>query len=94
MTSRTFAFAVAQWRMLRTEFENYRASAYLFAEEECRGAMLNERGKKAGVDAYSLFMGNEARARAYASPELLEHWERWGRLTFAEFERQHYEEAS
>ena len=89
--SAIFKLAVAHWRNVRAEYENYREAAYERAETDCNGALLNERGKKAGVDPYSLFMGNAARAYAYASEELVEHWERYPRLTFTDFERQQLE---
>lgn len=88
-----FTSAVEQWRAIRTEFEIVREAAYELAEHETHGQLLNKRGKKAGVDAYSLFIGNEARAFAYASEELIEHWRRHPRLTFAEFESQTSEAA-
>lgn len=84
----TFGIAVATWHALRAEFENVRQAAYDRAVNDTNGALLNERGREKGIDAYDLFIGNETRARAYASPELLEHWDRYPRLTFAAYERQ------
>lgn len=52
------------------------------------GVLLNRRGREAGVDERSLFTGPEKRARAYASPELLEWWEHNPRPTQAYFEGQ------
>jgi hypothetical protein len=40
------------------------------------------------VDALSLFMGNEVRAHAFASEELLEHWRAHERPVYERFERQ------
>jgi len=48
---------------------------WLAAERETRGVMLNRRGREAGIDEKSLFRGPEARAREYASEELLNYWE-------------------
>ena len=48
---------------------------WLAAERETRGVMLNRRGREAGIDEKSLFRGPEARARKYASEELLNYWE-------------------
>lgn len=76
----------------RAEFEDYRLMAYERASEACRGALLNERGRRAGIDSYSLFMGTEARAMAYASDELKEHWASNRRPTFAWFEREHLDQ--
>jgi hypothetical protein len=88
VTSAVFAHAAAVRARLRADYEQVRGSAYLAAEEATRGALVNARGKRAGIDAYSLFMGSGVRARAYASEELLEHWESHPRLTFTEYERQ------
>lgn len=78
--------ALREWRTMRDEFELYRESAYARAHEACRGELLNRTGKAAGVDAYSLFIGPEARAMRYASEELREHWTRHPRVTVADFE--------
>jgi hypothetical protein len=82
------ANAIDQWRELRAEYELVLEAAYRRAEDECNGRLLNAAGREKGIDPYSLFMGNDARARCYASPELLDHWARYPRLTFARFERQ------
>lgn len=86
--SASFDAAVRQWRTLRADFEILREAAYERAETECNGALLNDRGRRAGIDPYSLFMGTRARAYAYASEELIDHWKVYPRLTFAEFESQ------
>ena len=86
--SAIFALAADEWRRMKEQYDLYHEAAYEQAETACNGVLLNERGKKAGVDAYSLFKGPWARARAYASEELIEHWSRHPRLTVAEFERQ------
>lgn len=72
-------------RECRAEFEDYRFAEYMRAEEACRGALLNRRGRDAGIDALDLFMGNGARATAYASDELREWWVVNGRPTFQSF---------
>jgi hypothetical protein len=76
------------WRMLRAEYELAREAAYAAAEDGCRGVLLNARGERAGVSAYSLFMGPWSVAKAYASEELLEWWATHPRVTFAEYEQQ------
>ena len=58
------------------------------AEAATKGVMLNRRGKEAGVNERSLFTGLEARARAYASEELLTYWETNPRPTAAYFQGQ------
>ncbi|MCU1418698.1 MAG: serine/threonine kinase [Schumannella sp.] len=84
--SKIFALAASRWRVMRAEYENYREGAYLRAETACNGVLLNERGKRAGVNPYGLFIGPEVRALAYASEELVEHWRQYPRMTFAQFE--------
>jgi hypothetical protein len=79
--------ALANWRECRAEYDLTLYADYERAAEACRDALLNARGRRAGVDPLSLFMGNEARAHAYASDELLEHWRSHPRVTFARFER-------
>jgi hypothetical protein len=88
VTSAVFAHAAAVRATLRADYEQVRGSAYLAAEEATRGALLNARGKRQGIDAYSLFIGSDVRARAYASDELLEWWASHPRLTFTAYERQ------
>jgi hypothetical protein len=79
----------ADWREAREAYDAVLLSAYARAEEATNGALLNARGRAAaGVTAISLFMGPAVRAYAYASPELVEHWEKYPRMTFADFERQ------
>jgi hypothetical protein len=83
-----FAQFLAQWAQVRDEYEDYRLSAYEEAAEACRGSLLNARGRALGIDSLSLFMGNQSRAYAYASAELLDHWATHPRVTFAQFEAQ------
>jgi hypothetical protein len=86
-----FAHASRTWRALRAEFETVRESAFREASNACNGVLLNVRGKKQGVDPYTLFIGNEVRAHAYASEELVEWWRKHPRLTWTAFERQSIE---
>ena len=65
---------VAERAVIREAFEEYRAAAYLLAEDECRGALLNALGRRRGISSYSLFMGPTRNAYAYASAELVEYW--------------------
>lgn len=80
-----------QYAAMRADYDLHLEAAYARAAEECRGRLLNDRGRRAGIDAHSLFYGPAARAAAYASPELIEHWARYPRLTVADFERQHFD---
>lgn len=77
----------AAYRAARDEFDAVLTLAYDRAEAATNGALLNSRGRAKGVDPESLFLGPAVRAYAYASPELVEHWESHPRVTFAEFEQ-------
>lgn len=78
----------AAWRECRAEYDETLYTQYMAAEEATNGAMLNARGRQEGIGPFTLFMGNETRALAYASEELAEHWQSHPRITFAKFERQ------
>lgn len=80
--------AFSDWRECRAEFELYLESAYERAADATNDRLLNEAGRRAGVKPVSLFMGPAVRAYKYASPELIEHWERYPRMPYQEFERQ------
>jgi hypothetical protein len=76
------AAAHGRWSR-RSQHEEQIEHAYITAERETRGNMVNRKGEAAGVSPRSLFTGSEDRARRYASPELLEHWEQHHRPTAA-----------
>ncbi|MCZ4324770.1 hypothetical protein [Brachybacterium paraconglomeratum] len=82
----TVTAALASWRAMRDEFELYREAAYTRAVADCRGVLLTPAAVAAGISAYSLFIGPEARALRWASEELREWWAEHGRPTVAEFE--------
>jgi hypothetical protein len=65
----------------RSAFKDHARQAYLDAEDVTRGILLNRAGKAAGIHPSSLFTGNEATARKYASEELLGYWQENGRMT-------------
>jgi len=81
------AEAFAARRECREDYELALYANYVRAEAATNGALLNERGRKRDIDPFTLFMGNHVRAHAYASAELIEHWETHPRVTFAAFER-------
>lgn len=83
-----FEQALASWRECRAEYDLVLYAQYEAAEDATRGALLNDRGRAAGVDPITLFMGPAQRAAAYASEELIEHWQEHPRTPFARFERQ------
>lgn len=85
--SEHFERALADWRECRAEYERALLAAYEKAAEACRDRLVNAKGRAKGIDPISLFMGNRARAYAYASEELREWWETHPRQPFVEFER-------
>lgn len=76
----------AAYRAARDAYDAVLTLAYDRAESATNGALLNARGRAKGIDPASLFLGPAVHAYAYASPELVEHWEKHPRVTFAEFE--------
>lgn len=71
--------------LTREAFKDHAEQAFYDAEDVTRGHMLNKAGQAAGIDPRSLFTGAESRARKYASGDLLEYFERHGRLTLNDF---------
>lgn len=86
--SALIARGFAEWRECRAEYELALEAAYERAAAATNDRLLNERGHQRGIRPLDLFLGPERRAQAYASPELLEHWETYPRLTFEAFEAQ------
>lgn len=93
-----FEYAIAQYKEIRQEFEVYREGQHALAEHDCNARLLSKEAMALGIDSYSLFIGPRARAERWASEELRDWWAVHGRLTYAEFERQHvdrlYEEVA
>lgn len=85
--SERFERAMMEWRECREAYELKLYAMHDAAEEATSGAMLSDLGRRRGVDTLSLFMGPARRAYAYASPELIAHWQTTPRVTFADFER-------
>lgn len=86
--------AIEQYRELRDDYEVVLMAAYEQAADVTRGAMVNARGERAGVTDWDLFIHNDTYAMAYASEELVEHWARYPRPTFAAYERQMVEDSA
>ncbi|UQN30502.1 hypothetical protein [Brachybacterium kimchii] len=84
--SEIFNDALHARRLMREEFELHRHASYQRAYRDLNGELLNDRGRAAHVDPYSLFMGNGARAYCYASEELRDWWEDHDRPTVESFE--------
>lgn len=90
--SLVFDYAASLYRTLRAEFDLVTESAYVRAERDTRGQLVNRAGRERGVTARSLFAGDSRHAERYATDELLGHWSRWPRPCFADFERDRLEE--
>lgn len=71
--------------LARAVFVEHAEASYWAAEDATKGYLRNAAGDRAGVDPRSLFTGPEARARKYASPELLDYWQEHGRMTLEDF---------
>lgn len=69
----------------RRQYAELVALQVLQAESATRGNLLNIRARSRGVDPVTLFSGPTARARKWASEELLTWWETHPRMTYAEF---------
>ena len=91
MTSPTFAQAARAWSHMREEFELYLEAQVDAALDACAGVLLNAEGRAAGIDPRTLFYGPWARAKKYASEELIDFWAQAGRTTVSEFERTYLE---
>lgn len=86
-----FEAALDEWRRVRADYQVWLEAQHRAAERDTNGNLLNERGRAAGVSSFSLFMGPWARARAYASEELLAFWTKHPRMTFAQYEHTTYQ---
>lgn len=84
--------AIDRRSAIRDEYEHILDAAYQRAELDCNARLLNRRGEQKGIRPLDLFMSNTTFARAYASEELLEHWQHHPRPTFAAYERQRFKE--
>lgn len=69
----------------REEYTLYCHNQYLRAENDCRGALLNERGRANNVDPATLFSGPAHVANAYASDELRTWFRTNGRAPYVKF---------
>ena len=77
-----------RWRECRAAYDELLHSQYQLAEDRTNGAMLNERGRQAGIDPRRLFTSNATYRAAYASEELIDHWRDYPHVTFAAYEAQ------
>jgi hypothetical protein len=89
--SAIFAAALDQYHECRREYGDYLEAAYQRAETDTNGRLLNRRGMNVGHNAFDLFKGSDTIAYFYASEELVDHWKRYPRMTYAQFERQWFD---
>lgn len=87
-TSAIFERAAADWNEMRSEYELYLEAHIESAAESCRDALLNARGRTAGISVRDLFVRGSRFAHAYASEELLTFWQHTPCATVADFEQQ------
>lgn len=73
---------------VRRSYDEWVHLQYLRAETDTRGHMLTPEAQVAGINPIELFEGTSARARKYASEDLLRWWSDNVRLTFTEFKAQ------
>ncbi|HLR95010.1 MAG TPA: hypothetical protein VK053_10820 [Jiangellaceae bacterium] len=76
------------YQRMREDYELHRRATFARAHSELRGELLSARGRAAGIDPHSLFMGPQTRVEAYASEELLQWFAQHGRPTVEQFEAQ------
>lgn len=96
-------FAEAQWqhvtgkttsrvsskREQREQYETHLETEYLAAEAATNGHMLSLDARLAGRTSRDLWSVNEATARSWASPEMLEYWDAHGRMTWTDWQAMH-----
>ena len=73
---------------MKVDWLYYLEEAYIKAEVECNGVLVNELGISQYISGWSLFTGQWTRAKKYASEELLEFWQQNPRKTMTEFEQE------
>jgi hypothetical protein len=88
MRSPIFQYAAEMYRDMRREFGVVLEAAYAAAEEGTHGSLLNARGRREPVTAYSLLIGPWPRVEKYGSPELIEWFNEVGRPSVHDYERE------
>lgn len=74
--------------LARASYRDYLYRQWLAAENATNGYLVKNAPGAADIDPRSLFHGPEARARKWASDELLGWWDQHGRMTFDEWKAQ------
>jgi hypothetical protein len=73
---------------LRAEWERMAHAQWLDAERQCAGELLNDRGRREGIDPFTLWSGPLHRAEIYASEELRNYWLACPRIDVGTYLRQ------
>lgn len=82
-----FERAAELWQQCRADYDVYLEAAEHAAEVATNGYAVNARGQARGYTLRLLMVSGPLVVRAYASPELLDHFEDHPRITFATYER-------
>lgn len=75
-------------REQRAQYEQYLEVQFVAAENATNGFMLTAEAKAAGHRPRDLWKVNEATARKWATPEMLEFWDSNGRFTWTDWRQQ------
>lgn len=81
-----FTLAADLTREMKIEYEVFIESAIVAAETACNGYTVTRAGQREGMTTDRLFLGNEAHAYKWATPELIEHWGKVPRPSLSSFE--------
>ncbi|TDD11861.1 phage minor capsid protein [Nonomuraea diastatica] len=73
---------------IRRVFDEWLEMTFIGAERYTRGVMVNEEGRRRGIDGRSLLSGRQDIAHKYASDELKRWWDDHPRMTFNQFRAQ------
>lgn len=84
--SAIFKEASRQWTEMRADFDRYLQHEYSRAVEMTGGVLVNKEGRAEHIDGIDLFTGPIATANKYASEELKEYWEAYGRISLKGYE--------
>lgn len=84
--SAIYRMAADRWRDMRADFDRYLRHEYDRAVEQTGGVLVNKEGRALHIDGLELFTGTKERAYRYASEELKEYWERYGRISLKGYE--------
>ncbi len=92
-----FRSVIVEWALTqrdecRADYELLLMAEHERAAEACRGRLLSAKAMRDRRSSFDLFLGNQTRARAWASEELLRYWDDHPRPNFEDFENQWWRE--